>query len=104
MVEASLQGIVDKVAYEGSHEDAPASIKMTVKDLDLYYGEFHALKNIKRDKILRLTMLFHDMGKPMMKTTDENGRDHWKSNESATYPPLFTDPSRGFGENDSRNY
>ena len=43
MVEASLQGIVDKVAYEGSHEDAPASIKMTVKDLDLYYGDFHAL-------------------------------------------------------------
>lgn len=38
----------------------------------------HALKNIKRDKILRLTMLFHDMGKPAMKTTDENGRDHFK--------------------------
>ena len=37
-----------------------------------------ALKNIKRDKILRLTMLFHDMGKPAMKTTDENGRDHFK--------------------------
>ena len=38
----------------------------------------HALKNVKRDKILRLTMLFHDMGKPYMKTTDENGRDHIK--------------------------
>lgn len=38
----------------------------------------HALKNVKRDKILRLTMLFHDMGKPYMKTTDENGRDHFK--------------------------
>lgn len=38
----------------------------------------HALKNVKRDKILRLTMLFHDMGKPVMKTTDENGRDHFK--------------------------
>ena len=23
-------------------------------------------------------MLFHDMGKPMMKTTDENGRDHFR--------------------------
>ena len=33
---------------------------------------------MKRDKILRLTMLFHDMGKPMMKTTDENGRDHFR--------------------------
>ena len=49
MVEASLQGIVDKVAYEGSHEDAPASIKMTVKDLDLYYGDFHALHGINMD-------------------------------------------------------
>ena len=38
----------------------------------------HALKNVKKDKILRLTMLFHDMGKPAMKTTDEKGRDHFK--------------------------
>lgn len=37
-----------------------------------------ALKNVKRNKILRLTMLFHDMGKPAMRTTDENGRDHFK--------------------------
>ena len=35
----------------------------------------HALQNVKNDKVLRLTMLFHDMGKPVMKTTDENGRD-----------------------------
>lgn len=38
----------------------------------------HALKNVKKSKILRLTMLFHDMGKPSMKTTDEKGRDHFK--------------------------
>lgn len=38
----------------------------------------HAMKNVKKDKILRLTMLFHDMGKPSMKTTDEKGRDHFK--------------------------
>ncbi len=37
-----------------------------------------ALRNVKKDKILRLTMLFHDMGKPMMKTTDEKGIDHFK--------------------------
>ena len=30
----------------------------------------HALQNVKNDKVLRLTMLFHDMGKPVMKTTD----------------------------------
>lgn len=37
-----------------------------------------ALKNVKNDKILRLVMLFHDMGKPLMKTTDEDGREHFK--------------------------
>lgn len=45
---------------------------------DVAQHTIHALKNVKRDKILRLTMLFHDMGKPSMKTTDENGRDHFK--------------------------
>lgn len=45
---------------------------------DVAEHTIHALKNVKRDKILRLTMLFHDMGKPSMKTTDENGRDHFK--------------------------
>ena len=45
---------------------------------DVAEHTLRALKNVKRDKILRLTMLFHDMGKPMMKTTDENGRDHFR--------------------------
>lgn len=38
----------------------------------------HALLNVRADKILRLTMLFHDMGKPAFKTMDENGRAHFK--------------------------
>lgn len=37
-----------------------------------------ALQNIPSDKILRLTMLFHDMGKPDVFTTDENGKDHFR--------------------------
>jgi tRNA nucleotidyltransferase (CCA-adding enzyme) len=37
-----------------------------------------AMQNIAPDKVLRLTMLFHDMGKPEVFTTDENGRDHFK--------------------------
>ncbi|KAI4440776.1 MAG: HD domain-containing protein [Ruminococcus sp.] len=45
---------------------------------DVAEHTIHAIKNVKRDKILRLTMLFHDMGKPAMKSTDENGRDHFK--------------------------
>ena len=38
----------------------------------------HALENVRDDKILRLTMLLHDMGKPALKTMDENGIAHFK--------------------------
>lgn len=41
------------------------------------------LTNIRADKVLRLTMLLHDIGKPVMKTTDENGRDHFKGHPEA---------------------
>lgn len=37
-----------------------------------------SLKNIRADKVLRFTMLLHDIGKPAVKKTDENGRDHFK--------------------------
>lgn len=37
-----------------------------------------ALQHIPNDRILRLTMLFHDMGKPEVFTTDENGKDHFR--------------------------
>ena len=33
---------------------------------------------IENDKILRLTMFFHDIAKPKCKTTDKNSRDHFK--------------------------
>ncbi len=45
---------------------------------DVARHTIQALKNVKRDKILRLTLLFHDMGKPAVRTTDEMGRDHFK--------------------------
>lgn len=38
----------------------------------------HAIENIRADKVLRLTMFLHDMGKPALKTFDENGRAHFK--------------------------
>lgn len=38
----------------------------------------HALQSIAPEKVLRLTMLFHDMGKPAKKTMDENGVAHFK--------------------------
>lgn len=37
-----------------------------------------ALQHIPNDRVLRLTMLFHDMGKPDVFTTDENGKDHFR--------------------------
>ena len=37
-----------------------------------------AMQQTERDKVLRLTMLFHDMGKPAMKTVDEDGCAHFK--------------------------
>lgn len=37
-----------------------------------------SLVNIRADKVLRLTMLLHDIGKPAVRKTDEAGRDHFK--------------------------
>lgn len=38
----------------------------------------HSLANVPGDKVLRLAMLMHDIGKPYCITTDETGRDHFK--------------------------
>lgn len=38
----------------------------------------HAITNIEPNPILRLTMLFHDIGKPSCKTTDDAGIDHFR--------------------------
>ncbi len=37
----------------------------------------HSLTYIPANPVLRLTMLFHDIGKPLTKTTDEQGIDHF---------------------------
>lgn len=42
-----------------------------------------ALECVRADKILRLSMLFHDIAKPRMKTIDESGRAHFKMHELA---------------------
>lgn len=38
----------------------------------------HAVCNMEPDRILRLVMLFHDIGKPACRTTDANGVDHFE--------------------------
>lgn len=37
----------------------------------------HAMQYAGKDKILQLSLLFHDMGKPDCKSTDQNGIDHF---------------------------
>ena len=45
---------------------------------DVYEHTALALSSIENDKMLRLTMLLHDIAKPLCKTTDLNGVDHFK--------------------------
>lgn len=40
------------------------------------------VKQVRADKVLRLTMLLHDVAKPMTKTMDENGRAHFYGHAS----------------------
>lgn len=40
-----------------------------------------AISLIRPDKVLRLTMLFHDIAKPLMKTMDEKGVAHFKMHD-----------------------
>ena len=41
----------------------------------------HAMENIESDRILRLAMLLHDMGKPSTKSKDEEGHHHFYNHQ-----------------------
>lgn len=41
----------------------------------------HSVANIEKSRVLRWTMLFHDMGKPGTKTTDAKGIDHFYNHQ-----------------------
>ena len=43
----------------------------------------HSLNYVRADRVLRITMLLHDIGKPVVRKTDENGRDHFKMHGEA---------------------
>jgi tRNA nucleotidyltransferase (CCA-adding enzyme) len=43
-----------------------------------------ALMQAPADRMIRMALLFHDMGKPEMKTTDEDGVDHFKRHNEAS--------------------
>ena len=46
--------------------------------MDVGHHTIAVMKGVSRDKILRYAALFHDIGKPECKTTDEEGQDHFK--------------------------
>lgn len=48
---------------------------------DVAAHTLHAVANIEKDRVLRWTMLFHDIGKPGTKTTDEKGIDHFYNHQ-----------------------
>lgn len=50
---------------------------------NVYEHIIHAVDAAPKDEIIRLTMLLHDIGKPQVKTTDENGKDHFKTHAAA---------------------
>ncbi len=50
---------------------------------DLWEHTLHTIDNIDPDLTLRYTMLFHDLGKPDVRTTDSNGQCHYKKHASA---------------------
>ncbi len=53
----------------------------------LYTVGDHILRSVEAvpaDRVLRLTMLFHDIGKPACLTTDENGVDHFYGHQEVS--------------------
>ena len=48
---------------------------------DVYTHICKSVGNIHPDWVLRLAMLLHDIGKPLVKKTDENGIDHFKTHQ-----------------------
>lgn len=45
----------------------------------------NSLMYVEKNLTLRLAMLFHDMGKPLCKTTDDNGIDHFYSHAEKSF-------------------
>lgn len=46
---------------------------------DVYTHICKSVENIQPDWVLRMVMLLHDIGKPLVHTRDENGTDHFKT-------------------------
>ncbi len=51
---------------------------------NVYQHIIHAVQNAPKNSDLRLVMLFHDIGKPAVKTTDSRGIDHFKTHAAVS--------------------
>ena len=81
-----------RVAYEAgitAHFMPEFDVMMTCAQENPHHayhvGEhtLRTMKNIEPDKVLRLTMLWHDVAKPAMKTVDKKGIAHFKGHQEA---------------------
>ena len=61
-----------------------------------------AMCEVPGDRILRLTMLLHDLGKPKMKKTDQKGFDHFKGHAAVSAEMAETILRRLKFDNDTR--
>ena len=48
---------------------------------DVYRHTVAAVNNVEPEPLLRVTMLFHDIGKPLSQTTDKHGVCHYKGHQ-----------------------
>lgn len=62
-----------------------------------------AVANISNDRALRLTMLFHDIGKPDVKTTDDKNIDHFYNHAELSMEYANNIMRRLRFDNDTRN-
>lgn len=69
---------------------------------DVYTHICKSVDNIKPDEILRIAMLFHDIGKPRCRTTDINGIDHFKTHPAVGAKMAGDILSRLRADNDTR--
>ena len=75
-----------KILYESGLTDVflpEFSALMETPQQSRHHGEsagehtIASLCRVRADKVVRLAMLFHDIAKPLCRTTDENGEDHF---------------------------
>ena len=53
--------------------------------LDVWEHTLYALSFARSDFIIRLSLLLHDLGKPYVMTTDENGVNHFKGHPQKSF-------------------